>query len=67
MNSSLTPSDWEKNTIRSACAGEFGEPFITNEISDTFEMRNKLAEAIEDQMARLCDEKGRCVLHPHIR
>lgn len=67
MNSSLTPSDWEKNTIRSACNGDFEEPFITNEIGHAFGMRNKLAEAMEDEMARLCDEKGRCVLHPHIR
>eukprot|EP00804_Cyclotella_cryptica_P009638 CCRYP_011193-RB/>CCRYP_011193-RB protein AED:0.05 eAED:0.05 QI:315/1/1/1/0.5/0.2/5/3172/1307 len=67
MNSSLTPSDWERNTIRSAGAGESGEPFITNEHGDTFGLRTKLAESIGDEMARLCDEKGRCVFHPHIR
>lgn len=63
MNSSLTPSDWEKTTIRSA--NEEDHPFMTNEVNDAIAMRSKLAA--EDEMASLCDDKGRCIFHPHIR
>jgi hypothetical protein len=63
MNSSLTPSDWEKTTIRSA--NERESPFMTNEIGDAMAMRTELENV--DEMTRLCDERGRCIFHPHIR
>jgi hypothetical protein len=63
MNSSLTPSDWEKTTIRSANGRE--NPLILNESGDALAMRTELED--RDDMARLCDEKGRCIWHPHIR
>jgi hypothetical protein len=63
MNSSLTPSDWEKTTIRSANGRE--NPLILNESGDALAMRTELED--RDDMTRLCDEKGRCIWHPHIR
>ena len=63
MSSSMTPSDWEKTTIRSANGGE--SPFIINEMGDDMFMRNELDD--RGEMTRLCDEKGRCIFHPHIR
>jgi hypothetical protein len=63
MNSSMTPSDWEKTTIRSA--NERESPYMTNEIGDAMAMRTELEDV--DEMTRLCDERGRCIFHPHIR
>lgn len=63
MSSSMTPSDWEKTTIRSANGGE--SPFIINEMGDDILMRTELDD--QGEMTRSCDERGRCIFHPHIR
>lgn len=63
-NLSLAASDWDKTTTRSA--GNFETPFMTNEENDAMAMSRELTFAT-GEVARLCDEKGRCILHPHIR
>lgn len=61
LNTSLTYSDWEKCSIRSASAGDaISHGFSGNVAFD-------IIRSSRDELAGHCDEKGRCIFHPHIR